>query len=117
MEQMKINLACGNVFVSDPARLNLDYIPAAPEVRRANLLGRLPLPDQSASLVYSSHFLEHIPRPQVDGFLAECHRILVPGGVLWLVLPDLDTRSAAPCKLLESMSVEAMKPHFKDNDD
>ena len=86
----KVNLACGGVFVTGDGWINLDYSSADPAVKRADLLGRLPLPDDGAVLVYSSHFLEHIPRSQVPGFLAECRRILAPGGVLRLVLPDLD---------------------------
>jgi hypothetical protein len=41
-------------------------------------------------LVYSSHFLEHIPFNQVPSFLKECYRVLKPGGVIRLVLPDFE---------------------------
>jgi SAM-dependent methyltransferase len=85
----KINLACGSVFVSDEDWVNLDYSPSSLAVQRANLLSRLPLPDDGAMLVYSSHFVEHIPRDQVLSFLVECRRVLAPGGVVRLVLPDL----------------------------
>jgi len=90
MSQYKINLACGNVFVAGNDWINLDYIAIDKDVRRANLLTRLPFPEDYASLVYSSHFLEHIPRNQVHDFLAECLRVLKSGGVLRLVLPDMD---------------------------
>jgi SAM-dependent methyltransferase len=59
-------------------------------VRKVNLLKRLPLGDQSIDVCYSSHFLEHIPTDMVSGFLKECHRILVPGGGIRLVMPDLE---------------------------
>jgi predicted SAM-dependent methyltransferase len=88
--QSKINLACGGVFVSGNGWLNFDYSASHPVVQRADLLNSLPLPCNDASLVYSSHFLEHIPVNMVHGFLAECLRILAPGGVLRLVLPDLE---------------------------
>lgn len=83
-----VNIACGNAFL--PGWTNLDYSPVSTDVIRADLTGRLPLADASADLVYSSHFFEHIPLDRVDGFLAECHRILKPGGVLRLVMPDFD---------------------------
>jgi hypothetical protein len=86
----KINLACGDVFVSGDGWINLDYASSDASVMRADLLGRLPVADDQAALVYSSHFLEHIPRDQVEDFLLECFRILSPDGVLRLVLPDLD---------------------------
>lgn len=83
-----INLACGPVFIDSPVWANFDFV-AASGVQQADLLGRLPLSDNSTQLVYSSHFLEHIPKPQVADFLSECLRVLKPGGVLRLVLPDL----------------------------
>lgn len=89
-----INLGCGPVFVDSPDWINLDFAPASPSVRRADLLDRLPLPSESARLVYASHFLEHIPKPDVDAFLQECRRVLQPGGVVRLVLPDLQEMAA-----------------------
>jgi SAM-dependent methyltransferase len=86
----KINLACGSVFVSGDGWENLDYSVRGGAVQKADLLGRLPLSDHCAALVYSSHFLEHIPRDLVSGFLEECYRVLEPGGVIRLVLPDLE---------------------------
>ena len=88
--QPKINLACGGVFIAGDGWINLDYGASNAAVQRADLLGHLPLPNDHVALVYSSHFLEHIPREQVSGFLTECRRILAPGGVLRLVLPDLE---------------------------
>lgn len=87
---LKVNLACGGVFADLPDWLNLDFAPASPAVRKANLLGRLPVADGAAALVYSSHFLEHVPRDRVPGFLRECLHVLQPCGVLRLVLPDLE---------------------------
>ena len=87
---MKINLACGDVYIHSADWLNLDYMSNSSAVQRANLLRRLPLDDCSAELVYSSHFLEHIPFDCVSDFLGECRRILRPGGVLRLVVPDLE---------------------------
>jgi SAM-dependent methyltransferase len=45
--------------------------------------------DATVETVYSSHFLEHVRRADALRFLRECHRILRPGGVLRLVVPDL----------------------------
>jgi len=87
----KVNLACGSVFVAnDDSWVNFDYNPCSSFVKHADLLKPLPLKDSSAVLLYSSHFLEHIPRPKVFKFLSECFRVLGSGGVIRLVLPDLD---------------------------
>ena len=50
----------------------------------------LPFPDGSASLVYSEHVLEHFTYPQeVQHIVREVGRILAPGGVFKLVVPDV----------------------------
>jgi SAM-dependent methyltransferase len=85
-----LNLACGAVYVIDDNWINLDYVSSDVHVRQANLLETLPFDSNSISLVYSSHFLEHIPLHQVPSFLKECHRVLKPGGVIRLVLPDFE---------------------------
>ena len=87
---LNVNLGCGPVFIDSSDWLNLDFSPSSYAVRQANLLGRLPLADESSSLVYSSHFLEHVPRTLVAGFLRECLRVLQPGEVVRLVVPDLE---------------------------
>ena len=86
----KVNLACGDVYLDSNDWLNLDFVVSGPGVKRVNLLERLPVGDMEADLVYSSHFIEHVPRGRVRAFLSECHRILAPGGVLRLVTPDLE---------------------------
>jgi predicted SAM-dependent methyltransferase len=40
--------------------------------------------------VYAEHFLEHLRIDDAVNFLAECHRILRPGGWLRLSTPNLD---------------------------
>jgi SAM-dependent methyltransferase len=81
-----LNIGCGDSYLE--SWLNLDYVPHSAYVRQANLLDRLPISDNSTDVVYSSHFLEHIPRNQVVGFLNECYRVTKLGGTLRLVLPD-----------------------------
>jgi len=45
--------------------------------------------NDSVDVIYSSHTLEHLDRTQGLQFIAECYRILKPGGVLRIVVPDL----------------------------
>jgi SAM-dependent methyltransferase len=51
----------------------------------------IPCRDGAADAVYASHLLEHLPRAAAVGFLADAHRALRPGGVLRIVVPDLET--------------------------
>jgi hypothetical protein len=46
-------------------------------------------------VVYHSHFLEHIDREFVPGVLKACHDALKPGGVLRVVVPDLELLTRA----------------------
>lgn len=50
----------------------------------------VPYDDATFDVVYHSHVLEHIPREYTAGFMAECHRVLKPGGLLRVVVPDLE---------------------------
>ncbi len=50
----------------------------------------LPYQDGSKSVVYSSHFLEHVDPATARRVLAEARRILKPSGTLVLKLPDFD---------------------------
>jgi len=50
----------------------------------------IPLGDRSADVVYHSHVLEHVDRDAVPGFFAEIRRVLKPGGIHRVVVPDLE---------------------------
>ena len=52
--------------------------------------GVLPFHDNEIAYVYTSHFLEHIARAAAEKTLGEVHRVLMPGGVLRIVVPDLE---------------------------
>jgi SAM-dependent methyltransferase len=58
------------------------------QIRWADATKKIPLPAGSVEVVYSSHTLEHLDPHEASRFLAEARRILVPGGVVRLVVPD-----------------------------
>ena len=45
--------------------------------------------DNSAAVIYSSHFIEHLTRDEAVTFLEECRRALTPNGICRIVTPDL----------------------------
>lgn len=57
---------------------------------RHDLRRGIPLADGAADAVYHSHVMEHIPREAVPGFQREILRVLKPGGIQRLCLPDLE---------------------------
>ena len=82
---MKLHLGCGSRFI--PGFVHMDLSPA----KHIGILGdvsSLPLPDCSAELIYASHVLEHFGRHEYREVLAEWFRVLLPGGVLRLSVPD-----------------------------
>lgn len=50
---------------------------------------RLPFPDESVDLIYSSHLVEHIHLSQFHSFLKECLRVLKKGGQNIIATPSL----------------------------
>ncbi|MFN7020543.1 MAG: class I SAM-dependent methyltransferase [Phycisphaerales bacterium] len=55
-----------------------------------DLRRRLPWADGSFDAVYASHLFEHMYVDEVERLLAECRRVLAPGGVLRVVVPDVE---------------------------
>ena len=82
----KLHLGCGAKHI--PGFLHVDGNPH-PHVDVQGPVDRLPfLADASVDLIYAAHLLEHFGRAEVDGVLAEWYRVLAPGGVLRLAVPD-----------------------------
>ena len=68
--------------------INIDNYPAPLAI---NLDWGLPLPDRSARYVFLAHLLEHLFHPmQSSHLLAEIRRVLMPGGVVRIVVPDIE---------------------------
>lgn len=57
---------------------------------RHNLKKGIPFPSNSADAVYHSHLMEHIDRDAVIDFHREIYRVLKPGGIQRLCVPDLE---------------------------
>jgi predicted SAM-dependent methyltransferase len=67
--------------------VNVDVIGMAPDVRW-DLRKRLPFPDGSVQAVHLEHVLEHFPLGAVLDLLEECRRVLAPGGIVRVGVPD-----------------------------
>lgn len=83
-----LNVGCGQKFHS--AWTNVDMRSDSPHVQAHNLLNGFPYGDNQFAVVYHSQVLEHFPKENAPRFLAECLRVLRPGGVLRVVVPDLE---------------------------
>ena len=83
-----INLGCGTTFHKDWT--NVDFVSHSEFVMSHNLLNGIPFSDNSFEFVYHSHVLEHMPKKYAPEFIGECYRILKPGGIIRVAIPDLE---------------------------
>lgn len=83
-----LNVGCGNKFHS--SWTNVDMTSNSPHVLSHNLLRGMPFPDARFDVVYHSQVLEHIPKKKAPFFVNECFRVLKPGGIMRVVVPDLE---------------------------
>lgn len=84
--ELKVHVGCGGHEL--PGWINIDNHPAPLAI---NLDWGLPLPTGSARYVFVAHLLEHLFHPaQSSRLLAEIRRVLAPGGVVRIVVPDIE---------------------------
>ena len=55
----------------------------------ADVTRHIPEPDASVTVIYSSHMLEHVDCEQAKQFLKESLRVLMPGGVIRIAVPNI----------------------------
>jgi predicted SAM-dependent methyltransferase len=85
-EPIKIHLGCGKRHF--PGFVHVDQV-AFPHVDHVQDIRFLKnIPDGAASLLYACQVIEYFDREEVVGVLAEWRRVLAPGGVLRLSVPN-----------------------------
>ena len=82
---MKLNIGCGKKVLS--GWVNVDAV-SGPGVDFVAEMGDLPLDENSCSEIMAVHVLEHLYPWDAEKAIAECSRVLMPGGQLALELPD-----------------------------
>jgi SAM-dependent methyltransferase len=75
--------------------------------RYGDIVKGLPVPDNSADGIYASHVLEHLSLADFWLALRNTLRLLKPGGIFRLVVPDLEARARIYLQKLESGEVDA----------
>ena len=107
-----LNLGCGNTF--HPEWVNIDFHDHGGAVIAYDLRLGIPFADNTFDVVYHSHVLEHFSREGGKKFLAECFRVLKPGRLLRLAVPDLEGVARAYLQAVSDArngSVGAMARH------
>ena len=82
---MKLHLGCGPKYIE--GWIHCDAL----EYQHVDIIGpvdSLPIDDCMAEIVYASHVLEHFGRHECISVLSEWYRVLKPGGILRLAVPN-----------------------------
>jgi predicted SAM-dependent methyltransferase len=101
----RLNLGCGSR--RHPEWTNVDLVPADRDVIAADLRRPLPFAAGSFEAVYAAHVLEHLAPVEAARLLAEARRLLAPGGIVRIVVPDLEGIARAYLASLERVVTEA----------
>jgi len=84
---------------------NAERFPA--HVKVGDIVTGLPLPDGSCKGIYASHVLEHLARDDFYKALDNTLKLLAPGGIFRLIVPDLAYIGREYIRLLEKGDPEA----------
>ncbi|NOZ78109.1 MAG: methyltransferase domain-containing protein [Acidobacteria bacterium] len=82
-----LHLGCEDYHIE--GWINVDIINSPAVDLQADLSQPLPFSSGSIDFIHSEDLLEHLERDAGHNLLAECFRVLRPGGVMRLLTPDL----------------------------
>jgi predicted SAM-dependent methyltransferase len=94
-----LNLGCGQH--RHPDWTNVDLVPAGGDVIPCDLRRPLPFAADSFTAAYAAHVVEHLAPVEARRLLTEMLRVLSPGGIVRIVVPDLEGIARAYLASLE----------------
>lgn len=100
---MKLNLGCGEKILAGFVNIDCRKLPRVDvvlDLEKENL----PYEDGSVDEVSLEDFLEHLSEARQRPFLVEVHRVLKPGGKVFIKLPDLERIAKRYCGLTHGTS-------------
>jgi predicted SAM-dependent methyltransferase len=98
----KYHLGCGTIFLKDYLNINFwshlnkntVYVDPGGEkgtyLYNYDLVQGIPALSNSLSVIYHCHLLEHLSYNEGYLFSKQCHECLEPGGIMRVVVPDLE---------------------------
>lgn len=95
MARLRLHLGCGNVIL--PGFINVDIL-GLPGVNVRHDLNVMPWPWKNGTVceIIANHVVEHLPCGLVK-FMDEAWRLLMPGGTLYIEVPDAADPDLAWC--------------------
>jgi len=103
-KELKLHLGCGPDVKPGWVNIDLQVPPPHNSVPSttpptfaidSDLRRPLPLENDSCAYIYSCHFFEHLNRQHGEALMEDCYRVLRPGGIFRIVLPDFKKTFAA----------------------
>jgi len=88
MDSKKLHLGCGDKYI--PGFIHIDYADYEHIDYQRSIVDLSIFSDDSIDLIYCCHALEYFNRLEVVDVLMEWRRVLKPGGVLRLAVPDFE---------------------------
>lgn len=91
VNNVKLHIGCGRKYkkgwvnIDNNSYGNIDKLDLNYDLRNP-----LPFPDNWADFIFNEHFLEHLTAEEGAIFIKECVRVLKPGGVLRIAMPNLE---------------------------
>lgn len=110
-----INLGSGHVRYD--GFINVDFYYSKGIDYGADLRYPLRIDDNTTDAIVTEHTFEHLTYQSVDQLLGECHRILKPGGVIRIIVPDVSIFIREYAENNESWFKEWEKVMLTDSDD
>jgi SAM-dependent methyltransferase len=92
-ETARLHLGCGPVYL--PEWINVDALLFWKRDLWLDLRYGLPFRDGTIEAIYANQVFEHFTLPVLRRLLAECHRVLKPGGILRLAVPSFEHAARA----------------------
>ncbi|MCX6003853.1 MAG: methyltransferase domain-containing protein [Chloroflexi bacterium] len=87
-QEIRLHLGCGKRYIPGFIHIDLDKFP---HIDYQSDVANLPMfANGSVDLIYSSHTLEYFDRVEVQDVLKEWHRVLKPGGIVRVAVPDFE---------------------------
>ncbi len=87
-QKIKLHLGCWKRNI--PGFINVDYC-NLPHIHYKRGVDDLSIfPNDCAELIYASHVFEYFDREKGEGVIKEWYRVLAPGGILRIAVPDFE---------------------------
>jgi predicted SAM-dependent methyltransferase len=107
---LKLHLGCGTELKR--GWVNIDMLEPMADLQ-LDLREPLPFSNNSVTLIHSEHFLEHFGFPdEVEHLLSESCRVLMPGGVFSVGVPDAGSLMHAYARGARKVFADEWNPNY-----